>query len=204
MSPGKLLAVGATCLVMLAGGATAWGLEIRSLQLDREHSSIEVDVRATLDSFEGRVVKYEAEIGIDPAGPSVERARFRFAFADLRTGRRRRDRDMLEWCENARHPVAEFRLERLERTPAAPVLARGRLEIHGIEHTIVFPVSFLVDGPLFAIDGYVRLDYRDFGLPVIRKFLLLTVDPHLRVRFHLQGRLAADGEVPRVAAGGRK
>jgi hypothetical protein len=54
-----------------------------------------------------------------------------------------------------------------------------------------FPVSFLIEGPLYAIDGEVMLDYRDFGLPIIRKFLILTVDPRLRVRFHLQGHLAS-------------
>jgi hypothetical protein len=32
------------------------------------------------------------------------------------------------------------------------------------------------------------LDYRDFQLPVIRKALVLTVDPYLTVKFQLVGK----------------
>lgn len=163
---------------------------LQPLELDAARSSVGVAVKATFDSFEGRVDRYETEILVDPERRSVERAQFSFDFADLRTGRPRRDRDLLEWSDNRRHPVVRFRLERLERSDGAPTLARGQLEIHGVRHEVAFPVSFLVDGPLCSIDGVVQLDYRDFGLPLIRKFLLLTVDPLLQVRFHLQGRLA--------------
>jgi len=31
-------------------------------------------------------------------------------------------------------------------------------------------------------------DYRDFQLPLIRKVMVLTVDPHLTVQFHLVGK----------------
>ena len=43
------------------------------------------------------------------------------------------------------------------------------------------------EGGLFAIDGDAVIDTRDFGLPIIKKFLVLKVDPEVRVRFHLQG-----------------
>lgn len=188
-------------LLLLGGTAAAFPAGTRPLTLDVARSSIGVEVRATFDSFEGRLERYESEILIDPVRPSIEQARFSFAFADLRTGRPRRDRDMLEWSESADHPVARFRLERLERTVGEPTMARGQLKLHGVEHEISFPVSFLVDGALYSIDGVVRLDYRDYGLPIIRKFLLLTVDPHLQVRFHLQGRLpSADAAAPAPAS----
>jgi polyisoprenoid-binding protein YceI len=162
----------------------------RMLVLDPEHSSIEVLVHATFDSFLGRLEKFQTDIAIDPARARTQRAVVTFAFADLKTGRPGRDRDMLEWSENNQYPTVEFRMETLDQTPGAPTQARGSLKIHGIEHATTFPVSFLIEGPLYAIDGEVMLDYRDFGLPIIRKFFVLTVDPRLRVRFHLQGRLA--------------
>ncbi len=56
--------------------------------------------------------------------------------------------------------------------------------LHGIEHAISFPVTLLVAGPVYAIDGEAEIDYRDFGLPQIRKFWVLTVAPRLVVRFH--------------------
>ena len=48
----------------------------------------------------------------------------------------------------------------------------------------------LVAGPVYAIDGEVEIDCRDFGLAPIRRFGVITVEPRLVVRFHLQGRLA--------------
>jgi polyisoprenoid-binding protein YceI len=173
----------------------------RLLVLDPEHSSIEVVVHATFDSFLGRLKKFQTDIAIDPLRGRTQRAVVTFAFADLKTGRPGRDRDMLEWSENNHYPIVEFHMDALEETPGAPTQARGSLKIHGIEHGTTFPVSFLIEGPLYAIDGEVMLDYRDFGLPIIRKFVILTVDPRLRVRFHLQGHLASpDTQVAAYAA----
>ena len=160
------------------------------LVIDPDHSSIEVLVHATFDSFLGRLKRFQTDIAIDPIRARTQRAVVTFAFADLKTGRPGRDRDMLEWSENNQYPTVEFRMDAVEQTPGASTQARGNLKIHGVEHATTFPVSFLIDGALYAIDGEVMLDYRDFGLPVIRKFVVLTVDPRLRVRFHLQGRLA--------------
>jgi polyisoprenoid-binding protein YceI len=189
------LASGLSAAPLGAGGPGTAG---RALVLDPGHSSIEVLVHATFDTFLGRLRKFQADIVIDPEQARTQRALVTFAFADLKTGRPGRDRDMLEWSENNQYPTVEFRMEALEQTPGAPAQAHGSLKIHGIEHATTFPVSFLIEGPLYAIDGEVLLDYRDFGLPVIRKFVILTVDPRLQVRFHLQGRLAP-AAAPQVA-----
>jgi len=181
-------------LVLGFAGARLFAAEAapaeRVLVLDPEHSSIEVQVHATFDTFMGRLTRFQTDISVDPERGRTQRAVVTFAFADLKTGRPGRDRDMLEWSENNNFPTVEFHMETLEQTPGAPAQARGSLKIHGIEHATTFPVSFLIEEPLYAIDGEVLLDYRDFGLPIIRKFFVLTVDPRLRVRFHLQGRLA--------------
>jgi polyisoprenoid-binding protein YceI len=175
-------------LILLSGGAAfAAGVP---LVLDRKRSVVEVEVRDTFGSFTGRLQDFEATVSVDAAKPVVESAWVEFKFADLRTGRPRRDRDMMEWENSADHPSVEFRLERLETTPDGPVRARGRLAMHGVEHSVLFPVIFLVQGSVWAIDGEVELDHRDYGLPVIRKYYILSVDPHLRVRFHLQGKLS--------------
>jgi polyisoprenoid-binding protein YceI len=166
----------------------------QNLVLDDNRSVIEVEVRSTFDVFTGRLQRFTAVILVNPDAQRVESARLDFKFADLRTGRTRRDRDMLEWEQNAAHPAVHFELKRLVRTAAEPVQAAGRLTMHGVEHAITFPVTFLIEGVVYSIDGELALDYRDYGLPMIRKFLLVTVDPHLRVRFHLQGRLAGDGK----------
>jgi len=182
--------------VLLAGvllasvGATRAPAASQALVLDAQHSNIEVYVRATWVSFTGRLRKFQSDIVIDPAGRRVEYTEVKFQFADLKTGVSLRDREMLQWEDNARFPEARFRLDTVDLAASGGATARGSLLIHGIEHQVSFPVALLAEGSLYAIDGEVPLDYRDFGLPLIRKFFFLTVDPHLRVRFHLQGRLA--------------
>ncbi|MBL9214271.1 MAG: YceI family protein [Opitutaceae bacterium] len=146
-------------------------------------------MRATFDSFAGQLQAFQADIAVDPERRTVDRARVSFRMADIRTGRSLRDRHMLEWEESAIYPEVSFQLTAAGLAEGGPIRARGNMMLHGVEHEISFPVTFLVQGDLYSIDGEVRLDYRDYGLPVIRKFWVITVDPQLRVRFHLQGRL---------------
>lgn len=179
-----LLAAG----LLFTGGARAAGAEL--LWIDPALSSVEVDVQATFDSFTGRLAHYDATLAADPATHRIESARFHFTFADLRTGRALRDRHLREWLDAARFPDLDFRLTALEPTDGGGMQARGEMSLHGVRRDVVFPVVLLVQDDRYALDGVVQLDYRDFALPVIRKFVFLTVDPHLRVRFHLQGKLA--------------
>lgn len=180
--------------LILLGGLLALGLlaadESRVLVLDPERSTIEVQVHATFDSFAGKLTRFQTDIAVDPAHQRTTRARISFNFADLQTGRERRNRDMLVWTENDRFPTVEFEMASMESPTEGPALIHGNLRLHGITHATTFPVSYLVDDRLQAFDGEVVIDYRDYGLPIIRKFYLITVDPVLRIRFHLQGRLA--------------
>lgn len=182
-------------LLVLALGA---GLRLaaaveQNFELDAARSSIEVLVQANLGSFVGKLPAYAVDIRVDPASRTVERAVINFTFADLRTGIALRDRHMREWEDVARYPKVMFHLDSLESARGDQrVLVHGGLVLHGIEHAVSFPVSVLVAGELYAIDGEAEIDYRDFGLPPIRRFWVLTVAPRLVVRFHLQGRLAPE------------
>jgi len=164
----------------------------RALELDTERSSLEVQVQTNLTSFHGTMPRFVADIRVDPQHQQVLRAEVHFAFADLKTGIALRDRHMREWQDTERYPDVSFRLDSIEPAPGNRVLVHGGLILHGIEHAISVPVSLLVAGPVYAIDGQVEIDYRDFGLPLIHRFWFLTVEPQLVVRFHLQGRLVAE------------
>jgi polyisoprenoid-binding protein YceI len=163
----------------------------QALELDSDRSSIEVLVQATFGPFTGKLPHYDADIRVDVEHHVIGRAVVNFTFADLKTGIALRDRHMGEWEDTARYPQVSFHLDSIETAPDNRTIVHGGLILHGIEHAISFPVSLLVAGPVYAIDGEVEIDYRDFGLPQIRKFLILTVAPRLVVRFHLQGRLLA-------------
>ncbi|MFH1500014.1 MAG: YceI family protein [Verrucomicrobiota bacterium] len=173
------------CLLALIPLAAA--AEPQCLVLDRQNSRVEIDVKATVDSFTGRLEDYTPVILLDERG-DVTSATVSFKFIDVKTGKAERDEQMHVWQETDRHPDGVFKLESL--TPAADgggLRASGTLALHGLVREIDFPVSITRDGSLMAVDGVARLDTRDFGLPIIRKFLLLKVDPEVVVRFHLQG-----------------
>lgn len=155
------------------------------LSIDAAQSRVEIVVKATVDSFTGKLDAYKAAISVDDG--RVVSARLDFRFSDVRTGKPARDEAMHEWQETARHPDASFVLAALKPAAEGRLTATGALTLHGVTKEISFPVSVIRDGDRYAFDGEATLDTRDHGLPVIRKFLMLKVDPSVVVRFHLQG-----------------
>jgi polyisoprenoid-binding protein YceI len=171
---------------LLAAGPAHAG----QLELDAARSRVEFAVAATVDSFTGQLRKHEVEVTLGPAG-EVTAARFRFRCADLATGKDARDAAMQRWLESAAHPEAEFTLDQLQQGSegVAGWLAKGRLRLHGVERGLWFPVTVAAEGPERVIAGEATLDTREHGLPVIRMLGLLKVDPLVRVKFELRGRV---------------
>jgi polyisoprenoid-binding protein YceI len=164
----------------------------RSLVIDPAHSQIEIVVKSTVDSFVAKLPVYEAAVSLEADAPRVNAAVLRFKFADVKTGKDARDREMNEWQQTEKFPDGSFTLTTLTPAPDGRQLAAGSLRLHGVEHALAFPVSITSDQKLFSVDGEATLDTRDFGLPVIRKFAVLKVDPHVTVRFHLQGAIGSN------------
>jgi polyisoprenoid-binding protein YceI len=164
------------------------------LLIDKQHSQIEYAVAATLDSFTGKLTTYDLDLAYDPAATgNISHATLRFRFGDLTSGNAKRDQQMRDWQTVAQFPDCIFTLTALEPSATAGrFTARGQFIFHGITRDLVFPVSISSsnDG-LHVIDGEARLDTRDFGLPIIRKFALLKVDPVVVVNLHLQARAPA-------------
>lgn len=174
-------------LAMVAAGLAAeLAAADRALVLDPAQSHIDVAVKATLDSFVAHLDTYESELVVGDDGWIV-RARLAFHFLDVRTGKDSRDQAMHRWQETEKYPDGVFLLTSLEPGEGGRATARGRLTLHGIARELSFPVSINRDGSRYAIDGDATLDTREFGLPGIRVFMVLKVDPVVHVRFHLQG-----------------
>lgn len=172
----------------LAAALSAAG---QPLVVDKAHSRVEVAVKATVDSFVATLSDYDASIVLDSTTGQVRTATFGFRFIDVLTGKKDRDREMLQWEDADHFPGGRFELISIENSPASAHLAKGRLTLHGVTRELVFPVAITTDHPRIAIDGTVTVDTRDFGLEVIRKFVVLKVDPKVEVRFHLQASTAA-------------
>lgn len=170
---------------VLLGGARP-ALAAR-LACDPAQSRLEIMVKATVDSFTGRLAHFEPTVTFGPDG-HVAAARISFHFTDVLTGKERRDKAMHEWQQTDRFPDGEFVLDALAPEAGGGWLARGRLTLHGQTHPLSFPVTIVTQGPVCAIDGEAVIDTRDFDLPIIRLMGLLKVDPLVRVRFHLQGK----------------
>ncbi len=157
------------------------------LKVDKTESHIDVDVHATVDSFTGHLADFDPDIRFDSDG-KVESAKISFKFNDLKTGKDERDRQMHLWQDTPSHPDVVFELISIAAAEDGTQQATGTLKFHGVAHKLTFPVSFYQDGALTAVDGTANIDTRDFDLPVIRKFMVLRVDPELVVHFHIQGR----------------
>ena len=157
------------------------------LQIDPSQSKIEVAVSSTASSFRAKLQKYQVAIEYDPARPLPTKAELTFDFKDLKTGVEGRDAHMLKWLEYSKNPTGSFRLTGWKQN-GEESLAQGDLTIHGIKRTIQMAVTVKRHNDACQIQGAADLDYRDFGLPRIRKALLFSVDPHLKIEFRLVGK----------------
>jgi polyisoprenoid-binding protein YceI len=171
-------------LALVRGLAVAAQFEI-----DQTQSRIEVAVNSTVGSFMGKLEKYQAALEYEPPQFLPTKADLTFDFKDLKTGNRERDAHMLKWLQHSRNPTASFHLKSW-RQEGGGAVAVGELTIHGVHREIQMPVVAERQGDDYNIDATVELDYRDFGLPKIRQALLFSVDPHLKIRVHLVGRVA--------------
>lgn len=188
LKPFRTIALTLLTLLGLAGGAPVRA-ETMPWRMDAQRSVIEVGVRSTLEKFSCRVVPFQADVAMERGTQRIERATVSFALSAVKTGRERRDEDLLVWGESGMFSTLSFRLSEMTRGEDGWLIVRGTVTLHGVAKSISFPVRSLVAGTLHTFDGAAVIDYRDFGLPVIRKFFVLSVNPHLEVRFHLQGWL---------------
>ncbi len=172
--------------------APVLGAEERALRIDAAQSRVDVVVQATVDSFTGTLAAYDADIRVDTETGAVAAARFDFRFADVKTAKAARDEQMHAWQGTSTYPLGRFTLTEIVRDEAGASHARGELLLHGVSRELRFPISVTREGARYAMDGDAVVDTRRFGLPIIRKFAVLKVDPEVHVRFHLQGELPAE------------
>ena len=176
-----------------AAGLLAAGLSAaeKPLVVDKTQSRVGIAVKATADSFAGKLTDFTPTVLLEGDTGQVTTARIAFHFSDVKTGNEKRDREMHVWQQTDKFPDGEFVLAALAPAADGKLLARGALTLHGVTQTLAFPVSVKHDGATVTVDGEAVVDTRQFGLPLIRKFAVLKVDPLVTVQFHLVGVMAA-------------
>jgi len=157
----------------------------RPLKADRSRSYVDVDVKATADSFTARLEAYELQATIDDKD-RVKSAVLTFRFADLKTGKAERNAGMLEWLGGG-EPTGRFELGILALTPSGQGQANGNLTFHGKTAIVEFPVNVVQANGATVITGEATIDYRNWGLKVFRKLGVLKVDPEVNIRFKFTG-----------------
>jgi polyisoprenoid-binding protein YceI len=175
----------AVCLLAINASAAE-----QPLAIDKAGSLIEIRVKATADSFVGKLTEYAPTVLVDPATGQVTSAKFAFHFKDVKTGNEKRDREMNVWQQTDKFPDSDFALETLAPATDGKLVAKGALALHGVTQTLSFPVVITRSEAKITIEGDATVDTRTFGLPVIRKFALLKVDPMVVVHFHLIGTIS--------------
>lgn len=157
----------------------------RVLKPDRARSYVDVDVKATVDSFTARLDAYDLRAAVDEKD-RIKTAVLAFKFADLKTGKTDRDSAMIEWLGGG-DPTGRFELGILALTPSGQGQASGNLTFHGQTHLVEFPVNVVQADGATVITGEAILDYRNWGLKKYRKLGVLTVDPEIKIRFKFTG-----------------
>lgn len=187
-SPRWLLALAALSLaltrLLAADAPTA-----KTVKLDKEKCFIDVDVKATVDSFTGHLDRYDLTVPVDASG-KIKDAVLNFKFADLKTGKPDRDKAMLEWLGNP-DAAGNFDLGLLALAPDGQGQASGKLAFHDDTQFVEFPVHITVKDGVYTVTGQTTIDYRRWGLKKIRKFGVMTVDPEVTIRFQFVGSLPA-------------
>jgi PAS domain S-box-containing protein len=156
--------------------------------LNRSESLIDITVKSTLYSFVAHLENFDVAITLDPENRRVESTAFHANLSEVKTGIADRDHNMSVWLQTNEFPQAVFELRAVDRSPNGALTARGRFQLHGQAHDIQFPVTVAFNRGLATIDGTATLNTQDFGLPIIR-YWVLSVDPVVQIHFHLQGSL---------------
>jgi polyisoprenoid-binding protein YceI len=107
--------------------------------------------------------------------------------ATLRTGDRRRDKDLNKSMETAKYPTMRFDLTgvvpRERRGDTATVLLRGRFTIHGITRDATVPATVVVRPGDIRVRGVTPLNLKDYKIGgLTRAFGMLKMFEEIVVR----------------------
>ena len=161
----------------------------RSLKIDKARSYVDLDVKATVGSFTGRLENFETNFSVDAAG-KIKTAVLSFQFAELKTGNPDRDTKMLEWLGGGA-PAGKFEVGILALAPDGQGEVTGKLTFHGQSQRVEFPVNVTQTDGTYTVTGEAAVDYRQWDLKTIKLAHLLKVNPLVNVRFKFTGVLPA-------------
>jgi len=187
MKTNNCLKTAALLTASMASIAFSGALKASTFSVDKSNSSVSIDVKATGDSFVGKLNDYDAVIQGNKETKKPTKVTFAWKFTDLKTGKDKRDQKMISWLENK--TKGSFVLDSFTKRTDGRTWAKGKMTIHGVAQTVEFPVKVISKGNKMSIRGTATIDTRKFNLPIIKMIGLFKVDPLVKVSFSLRGKL---------------
>lgn len=172
-------------LGLMAGTSVA--ASAATFVVDKAKTTIKVDAKATGHAFSGTLKDYQLTAAADAATAKPTALSLSWSFKNLDTADGGRDAEMIKWLGGG-DPRGSYKFVKIWSRDGTDY-AEGSLTIHGLTKTVQIPLVTKKDGKTVTATGSTTFDYKDFGLPLIRAMLVMTVDPELTVSFTLVGTL---------------
>lgn len=178
----KLMSAALTgCLFATLATASA-----ESYEVDKGKSKIEIAAKATGHEFGGSLKDFKITASGDTATLKPTALDFSWNFKDLDTADAKRDAEMIKWLGGG-NPQGSYKFVKVWSKNGVDY-AEGTLTINGVPKTVHIPITVKKDGDSITTSGKLVIDYKDFGLPLIRAMLVMTVEPEVTVSFTLVGK----------------
>mgnify|MGYP002654602164 CR=1 FL=1 len=157
-----------------------------TMDIDAQKSWLKLDCKATGHSWSASVKTFTASVTGDDASLVPSAAQVKWKFSDIDSAEADRDKKMLDWLSATKNPTGSWKMTGQWKDNAGQQYVKGPLTIAGVSKEIVIPVTAKKSGNVVSLDGETWIDTTDFGLPII-KMLVLTVNPKVKISFHLEG-----------------
>jgi polyisoprenoid-binding protein YceI len=155
--------------------------------------SLSFDGRANVGDFTGTTTTLSGEMS---GGPDLSAVRgwVESPVATLKTGKDRRDRDLLKSMEADKHPTLRFDLDGVVAQTtgdSVPVTLKGRLSIHGIVRPVELPGSVVLSADHARVRSDFPLNLKDYKIGGLSKMMGMLrmyedITVHVDVTFRFQ------------------
>lgn len=157
-----------------------------TMDVDAKKSWLKLDCKATGHSWTASVKTFTASVTGDDDSLVPTAAQVKWKFSDIDSDEADRDTKMLDWLDATKNPTGVWKMTGQWKDGSGQQYVKGPLTIAGVSKEIVIPVTAKKAGNVVSLDGETWIDTTDFGLPII-KMLVLTVNPKVKISFHLEG-----------------
>jgi polyisoprenoid-binding protein YceI len=155
--------------------------------------SLSFDGRANVGDFTGTTRTLSGEMS---GGPDLSAVRgwVESPVATLKTGKDRRDRDLLKSLEADKYPTLRFDLDDVgaqSTGDSVPVTLKGRLSIHGIVRPVELPGSAVLSADHVRVRSDFPLNLKDYKIGGLSKMMGMLrmyedITVHVDVTFRFQ------------------